>query len=414
VLTRRDILAASATLLAGPAVGQSLNPSALSAFMKDNRYLPLYAQGPDSRLIPFEQLASLVGEEREALKDSPARVDSNAERLSGVRAEDALVRIAREASNRQIVILNEAHNCSRHRAFLGVVLRRLKELGYNYLAAETFLNAPPTPRAEPYHQVTSRFDPLDSIYTRDPVLAESIREAVGAGWRLISYEQHAGQRTPGLSTQESVERREAAQAENLKSALDAIGGDARVVVYVGWGHLRERPTSEGRRMMASRLKEISGIDPLTIEQSQTGSFGPHGRDSPETMSILQQLSPSRPIIAEADGKVVGAAELSADLAVYHPSLADVDGRPGWLAADQGRVRAPITLPKSLAGTLMLAQAVSSGSPKAVVPADQVLLRGDSRSATLFLRTGQYLLRVETPLGHEEIRTLDVARISGLA
>ena len=45
--------------------------------------------------------------------------------------------------------------------------------------------------------------------------------------------------------------------------------DAKVLVHCGWAHLQEQPTSSWEPM-AHFVREIAGIDPLTVDQTLLG------------------------------------------------------------------------------------------------------------------------------------------------
>jgi len=62
-------------------------------------------------------------------------------RIEDAIAEDAIAAIVREAKNRQVVILNEAHHVPLHRAFAMKLARELRKIGYEYLACEAFQEA---------------------------------------------------------------------------------------------------------------------------------------------------------------------------------------------------------------------------------------------------------------------------------
>src|SRR5688572_13485606 len=61
----------------------------------------------------------------------------HAEGLQSVELADALGEIVRRARDTRIVIINEAHDTPRHRAFSLEVAKALRPLGYTHLAAET-------------------------------------------------------------------------------------------------------------------------------------------------------------------------------------------------------------------------------------------------------------------------------------
>ncbi len=113
--------------------------------------------------------------------------------------------------------------------------------------------------------------------------------------------------------------------------------------------------------------------------------------------MLERFRPADSIVVRgADGWVSGGGW--ADLAVFHSALADVDGRPGWLAADPARRRVEVAAPGPRQATVLL-QAVHAVDADQAIPADQsVLATPEAASAVLFLRPGVYRLRLETEAG----------------
>ena len=86
----------------------------------------------------------------------------------------ALDTIAERARNRRVVILNEAHNVSRCRAFAEAVALRLRGEGFDCFAAEDFLSET---GATPF-QSFAEGGPLTrwaGYYVSDPVYAEMER-----------------------------------------------------------------------------------------------------------------------------------------------------------------------------------------------------------------------------------------------
>jgi hypothetical protein len=364
---------------------------------REGRYMPRYALGPAGPGFPFDQFASLVGDERSALARA-APPELGVELSASARATDALQRITEAAASRRVVMLNEAHTASRHRMFLAQLLRALRPMGFTHLAGETFPNSGP---GGSWTDLGRKLDPATGAYTRDPVLAEAVREAAELGYQFVAYEQRTEQRVPGEDRKAAVARREQAQADNF-AALLAARPDARTLVFVGYGHLRETVAPTGSEWFARRLAQRTGLDPLTIEQALTGSFAPAAKDGPLARQVLARFSPRSPIVVEAEGLVVGADRGEADLAVFHPALPDVDGRPGWLAADLKRRRVRVPLP--LIRGLTLAQAMRAGDPDVGVPADQYPLAYGAKEAVFFLRPGDYQLRLETLDGFKRLQT----------
>jgi hypothetical protein len=306
-----------------------------------------------------------------------------------------------------VVMLNESHSASRHRLFLARVARALRPEGFEILAAETFANR--TEGDSPGVRGMKAGDPFtltDGYYTCDPIFADTAREALDLGYRLEAYEQRPDQSDRALKGPEAIARRETAQAENL-AALLAANPSSRVLVHVGFSHLRKTPDRAGNVWLAARFKDKTGIDPLSVSQAYTGSFAPHGQDQPLTQAVLTRFSPKAPIVVRAEGGNLAAEMAGADLAVFHPSLPDVDGRPGWLAADKVRRRLVVATPKRATGEVVIVQAIHAYEPERAVPADQHVLARDETRAVLFLRPGTYHLRIETDAGFTPLRTVKV-------
>lgn len=415
---RRDLLgglAAAAT--AGKALAQpnpQANPMADGwAGLNRGRYLPAYAiaarsKPEDSYRDVFEQWAAFVGDQDLALSRAvPKPMAGPAPGLAGAVCRPAVDAIVEASRDRRIVFLNEAHVASRHRAFLAAVLPALKREGFTHLACETF-NSLPDPGVPDIRKFAAgmSFDPGYGTYTWDPVFADAIRQARDLGYGFERYEQRPDQRDAKLTGLQATQQREDAEAANFIQALDA-NPDARFLVYVGYDHLRKTPDRRGGKWFAARLKEKTGIDPLCVAQAHAGSFAPHGPTSPTASAVIKRFSPKAPVVvAMPDGASLTASLSAADLAVFHPELPDRNGRPGWLAAQPGRVEATVAVPAAKDSAPRLLQAVYATDPDHAVPADHLLLAPGQISARLWLRPGRYRIRLETAAGHvpvDEIR-----------
>jgi hypothetical protein len=402
--TRRELLAglSAASLMPASAAANPWTGDATKLFEqfdKTGRYLPLWiaaTQGSDPMLANMSsQFAAWYSNEPAALVIKPPSNDTS-DNLEGATFHDAIATIVTAAKGRRVVILNEAHNASRHRAFLAQVLRALRPEGFDTFAAETFTQSP-TGSAERLR----KGDQVDfdcGYYTRDPVFAEAVREALDLGYSLAYYEQKPSQDgPPDEGGEDAIRRREQAQAENF-AALMHDRPDARFLVHVGYGHIEEKPEPGHVAWFAARLKAMTGVDPLTIEQARVGSFGPHGVDYKTITAVLDRARPTHPIcVRDRDGGYLWAEKFSTDLSIVHPSLPDIDGRPSWLAGDPERRRAPVALPPPTEG-LVLAQALHAADKDPAIPADQYLLPAGARQANFFLRPGAYRIRLETQTG----------------
>lgn len=413
-MTRRGAATglAAASALPGVAAAQAstapAEPSPQTRLFMECRYLPVWQALQAAPKNPgLQQMASFIGDEATALASAGLGPKDAAPLPADATAQDALAAIVEAARDRRVVMLNEAHVASRHRGFLARVLRALRPLGFDVLAAEDFLNSrePGAPTVRTY-KAGAALDPSLGFYLHDPVYAEAVREAAGLGYRLASYEQRADQRVSGEEKLAAMVRRDTAEADNFIADVLAPNPGSRVLVHCGYAHLRKTPDHRGLLWFAARLREKSGIDPLCVSQAYTGSFGPHGADPPPTTAVLERFKPVDSIVVRGTDGWFGAASAGADLAVFHPPLGDVAGRPGWLAADRERRRVEVATPGSRTATVLL-QAIHAVDSDLAIPADQLVLAPEAASAVLFLRPGAYRLRLETETGLVPLRTLEV-------
>lgn len=419
-ISRRAVVgaAAIAPLIAAAGPGRA-GPEAASAQMllaTEGRYLPRWLEltdetgervrleqqyGGEQEWIPhvlrdgITQYASFLGAEGVAFRaQNSTTAPLQPEAYEAVEAVEA---IARAAADRRVVMLNEAHNASRHRALLGRLLPRLRADGFTHLAAEAFTPAVETLAAG------------DSVgmgvgwYVQDPAFAEAVREALTLGYRLVSYEQRADQRAAGSPLGDAnFVSREQAQADNLAAAL-AREPDARVLVFAGYGHIAEQ---DGGEMFAARFKRDTGIDPLTVGQSGVGAFGPHVEDAPPVRALLERFQPGRALVlAPKDPQPGTLTGEETDLIVLHPALPDVDGRPAWLAHDAERRRVGTSVPAGVGPRLL--QAVHAADADPAIPADQFLIPDEGGGAVLWLRPGRYRIRLETAVGFVALEEIEV-------
>jgi hypothetical protein len=173
-------------------------------------------------------------------------------------AETILLEHARQ---QRVLMFNEAHTQPKGRWLVGKLLPELHKCGFRYLALEA-LDATDTAG------VRQRGFPVASsgFYVREPTLSNLVREARRLGMQVVAYDAF----TP---------TREQDQARNLLKATLQQDPGARVVVLAGHAHINERPDPQFRSM-AQWFKELSGVDPFTIDQTQLDYSPPPGLASP--------------------------------------------------------------------------------------------------------------------------------------
>jgi hypothetical protein len=395
----------AATLLAAqsaPPTPASRSPTGMlyeGRYMKAIRLLHEQAFKPDgsvadpesfqiwSQAYPF--IADELPIDALAPRFSEDKPDLNWQRqIAEATPHDAIEEIVKRARKTSIVILNEAHYSPRDRAFALEVARALRPLGYDTLAAETFSiqvkeAKGPSPMDRLARDHVVRFG--TGYYSRDPVYAAFVHEALDIGYRPIAYEQRPDQRTPDGD----VDEREEAQAQNLVDQIFATSPHTKTLIYVGHGHVYEEPFKSDEyigMMMAARLKQKTGIDPLTIDQTILDPL--HIRTRAAYAEATKRMGNRPAIFFAADEPLLLATSAEGraytDLQVVHPPRAYRDGRPAWLAALGGK---PLAIPKSLLPTSgkRLIQVFAADGPTDAVPLDQILVEAGKPVPVLMVK-----------------------------
>lgn len=288
---------------------------------------------------------------------------------SGVIAE-----IESRARRTSVVIINESHERSVARGFTAEVARRLRPLGYDTSALEALSN-PPAAVPRRYlpsflkHPELPYLSDDDGHYVSEMGYGRLGRQAKALGYRLLQYEDNShNDLSANVSAARRIALREEAQASNLASFLKAHP-TARLLVHVGYSHATEVPRPDGATWMAARLKEKTGIDPLTISQTTC-----RGGSDRIRLAALPSDQPAGTF----------------DLVVDHPSERFTRGRPDWRRASGDRIVAiPRTL-RPLNGWRVI-EARPVGEPETSVPLDRVAIRPDEDIA-LMLPPGRYSVR----------------------
>ena len=324
------------------------------------------------------------------------RISPETERqIHNARLEDAVAAIVRRARHTRIVILNEAHHSPRDRAFALRVARALRPLGYTYLAAEAFSTDQRQGSTEPATLTMAR-DGYPRIsqgmYLKDPVFGDFVRQSLRLGYRPVAYEQ-----VRTATSDNSMSGREQAQAENLMDAIFRRDPEARVFIYVGYDHAAERPIAErGVEWMAARLKKMTGIDPLTIDQTFISEYAedPTSRGV-HAMATRRRVQSSAVLISGSSPLVLGRYEGAIDLQVVHPRTLLRQGRPTWLFAMGRRA---VAIPRHLLPRTgrRLIQAFEASEAEDAVPVDQVVVEAGHPVPVLMLPPRPIRFEVQEP------------------
>jgi hypothetical protein len=304
----------------------------------------------------------------------------------GLVAEDAIDAIVNASEGRRVVMLNEAHHVGQHREFARRLLRPLRDAGFTHLACEAFANSD----EEGFEVDAKRHGYATQEtghYIADPFFAELVREAVELGFELVPYEtldiRPHGQDSPSAS----VNRRETDQARQLAAVLDADPG-ARVLVYCGYAHLTESPMQfQGGevRWLANRLREATGIDPLTLSQTIYYPREPKKQPAPG----IAGYEADDAFVLRSDDGLWSLKPDEYDIELLHPRTSPIDGRPAWVFRADDRECVEIDLADRELGDDAVLVVTRAGEALDAIPSDVVLIGASRTSASVSLRPGAY-------------------------
>jgi hypothetical protein len=306
------------------------------------------------------------------------QIGKSIQQLKDIKHSDAKRYISFVASNYKVIMLNEAHNKPLHRAFAYSLLDILYNRGFRYLAME-MLNPMPDQELTKLTYQTGHF-------ATEPVAGELIRQALDLGFKLVAYEDPLG-------NQHSPSERDSIQAVNISRILKQ-DPNAKIFVYASYGHIAKKSTTPDFIPMGMAFKKLTGIDPLTIDQTDMTeesnfAFGKAFYDA--YIEKYPVTSPSIPLLNDEPVNVTGTTLY--DLTIIHPRTTYYYARPSWLALSNRRQ--PVSV-KTKNKEIFLVQAYyqfeSFGTiPGKVVPADQTYFSYGDGVYTLYLRRGLYIL-----------------------
>ena len=223
--------------------------------------------------------------------------------------------IERLAQGRRAVFFNEAHSAPVTRTLTIQMLAKLRALGFDCFAAEALSTAD--------HDLARRGYPTadSGLYIDEPIYGEMIRAALRLGYKVIAYD---------ADDNGSGDAREKACAESLYQQTFARDPQARLVVNAGFGHIQKSGAHLGGASMAEEFAKISGIEPLSIEQTMLIEHARPAQDHPFYRAAMSAPHPDRPFVyVGADGKPWTLKPGQYDVSVFFPPETRVDGRPTW-------------------------------------------------------------------------------------
>lgn len=316
--------------------------------------------------------------------------------------------------NRKAVFFNEAHSAPITRTLTIELLSKLREQGFNYFAAETLYSTDGDLQKRGYPTAKTGF------YTNEPLYGEMVRTALKLGYHVISYDvENAG----------VGDRRERAGAENLYEQVFKKDPSARLVVNAGFAHVQKSGKYLGGTSMGEFFHKVSGIDPLTIEQTMMIQHARPDQDHPFYSAIIEADHPHQPIVFVAgDGKTWTLKPNQYDMSVIFPPRESTNDRPSWVALNGLRSAYHVgsELCHNQFPCLIEARYANEGADS--IPADRVVLNTidengpsttrllsghGSAEGRLYLRPGKYALTA-TDRNNRTLFSQEIVVESGVA
>ncbi|HEY8559636.1 MAG TPA: hypothetical protein VIL74_04470 [Pyrinomonadaceae bacterium] len=349
----------------------------------------LYETFPSSK-----QIKEQYGNELADLKSSP---------VADYKMADALEALDAAAADRRVVMINEEHRTPFHRALTFQMLSRLYEKGFRYFAAET-LTSGDLPDAPEDAKLNKRGYPVQGtgFYTADPIYADVVRAALRLGYKVVPYESvDPDCKSPKNNPEYCNDRRERGQAQNLVDRILMTDPEAKILVHVGRGHNSKAPVSKEFNFMAYYFRQLSGIDPFTIDQLRFSERRDPAYEQPLYRFLTKNDLLKKPSVFQAENGKFYVQSAGYDALVFHPRMKYAGGRATFLRSMLGRKTESIDLKKLnlkapdkvFAGDEpVLIQAFYADENADAVPIDQFILHPNQIVPSLMLPEGKFRVR----------------------
>ncbi|WP_164674248.1 hypothetical protein [Maribacter litoralis] len=284
--------------------------------------------------------------------------------------------IFQRATENQVIIINEAHHNSKHRAFTKSLLQNLFDQGYKNLGLEALSNGQYKDSL-----LNKRGYPILSsgYYIWDPQFGDLVRTALKIGYNVFPYE---------VITQADGKVREIEQAKHIQKIINENPNE-KFLIHCGFAHVNEGNYDSWGKAMAGRLKEFTKINPLTINQTQFSERSKRDFDNP-FLEVFKVKEPSI-LMNKLNNSPLGYKnkESWTDIAIFHPNTSYLNGRPDWLF-DIGNKAVKLDLDNIDISFPVMVLAYKKGEEiKTGIPMDMVEVENKSDLINLALRVGEY-------------------------
>jgi len=338
----------------------------------------------------------MIGETPDLKK---TEIDAFNNKYKAVNATDYILKGADKTS---IFIINEAHHIAFDRIYTASLLQQLYDKGYRYFGLEAV-----NPNDSLLTALNKRGYPFfnDGFYTKEPQMANLIREAISIGFKVFGYES-AGHGSASL--------REQGQAENIAEFINQHP-DGKYLIHCGFAHAFEGDNyGSWGKTMAGRLSDLTGVNPFTVNQSDyfEDSNKPHYKafvkDDESVVYVDENnVSWQKP-----------KSEIHVDAIVFHTRSDWETGRQTWYASN-GRQFWNLTLTDLDIDCPCLAMAFYEHEDyQQAVPVDIIEIKdintlemkslSQTYTARLALKPAKYNLLLTNDKGESRLAKLDLS------
>jgi hypothetical protein len=348
----------------------------------------LYAEFPSTKNI-IEQYKKDISD----IKSSP---------IAEYKMLDAVAAIDSIADSQQVIMINEEHRTPFHRALTLELLAKLYAKGFRYFAAETV--------DESDAELTKRGYPTQNtgFYTADPVYADVIRAALKIGYKVVPYESvDKTCKAPENNAEFCNDQRERGQAQNLYDRILKNDPQAKIFVHVGRGHNSKAPLSETFNFMAYYFKQLSKIEPFTIDQLRFSERRNPAMEQPLYRLLTKENILQKPSVYQAPNGKFYNMGAGYDMLIFHPRLSYKNGRAAFLEMkgirkaekpDLKKLKLESSNQMFTGKEPVLIQAFVAGESADAVPFDQIILEPNQKIPVLMLSKGNFKIRAMNKYG----------------
>lgn len=279
--------------------------------------------------------------------------------------------IVRIAQQNQVVFFNEAHHIPRSRALLTEVLPIFRKEGFEWLLAEA-INASDT-------ELQKRGYPLlqqSGLYTDEPFFGDLVRQAIKAGFQVSGYDFTQG---------DDWNTRDQGQARNIVERVLKDNPKAKILVFGGYDHIKEKELSKNCIPMAVFFKKMTGIDPFTIDL--VAFYENNSQNVGWARYLVKKWNPKAPVFLSKGGKLFPGLKEYCDAYVLTPSEDYQSGWPTWTLVGGKRKMVPIQW--DFASSPILLQVHDETEPDNAVPIIQCEVASYQKNCDLPLPEGKF-------------------------